>query len=106
MLFFKISSTIATVLINYQITMLTEQIFAWVASVLTTLIFIPQLYKAFTTCQTRDISMLMMILAVMGNVAWLVHASLTGNTPLVVCASLIIIMSFILIIFKYNNEKI
>jgi len=50
--------------------------------------------------------MLMMILAVMGNVAWLVHASLTGNTPLVVCASLIIIMSFILIIFKYNNEKI
>ncbi len=82
-----------------------EQVFAWLASVLTTLIFIPQLYKAFRTYQTRDISMLMLILAVMGNLAWLVHASLTGNTPLVVCATLIIVMSFILIAFKYNNEK-
>ncbi|HED33244.1 MAG TPA: hypothetical protein ENJ08_03370 [Gammaproteobacteria bacterium] len=85
--------------------MLIEQAFAWLASVLTTLIFIPQLYKAFRTRQTRDISMLMMILAVMGNLAWLVHASLTGNTPLIVCASLIIMMSFILIAFKYKNEK-
>jgi len=87
------------------IIMPTEQIFAWLASILTTLIFLPQLYKAFTTHMTKDISMLMMILAVMGNVAWLVHASLTGNTPLVVCASLIIIMSIILILFKYNNER-
>jgi len=85
--------------------MLIEQAFAWLASVLTTLIFIPQLYKAFRTRQTRDISMLMMILAVMGNLAWLAHASLTGNTPLIVCATLIIFMSFILIAFKYKNEK-
>ncbi|VAW73463.1 hypothetical protein MNBD_GAMMA10-1499 [hydrothermal vent metagenome] len=82
-----------------------EQVFGWIASVLTTLIFIPQLYKAFTTRQTRDISMLMLILAVMGNSAWLIHASLTGNVPLVVCAGLIIIMSFVLIAFKYNNDK-
>ena len=84
----------------------TEQFFAWLASVLTTLIFLPQLYKAFTTRMTKDISMLMMVLAIMGNTAWLIHASLTGNTPLVVCATLIIIMSIILITFKYNNEKL
>jgi len=83
----------------------TEQLFAWIASVLTTLIFIPQIYKAFKTRLTNDISMLMMILAVMGNTAWLVHASLTSNIPLVVCASLIIIMSIVLILFKYANEK-
>jgi MtN3 and saliva related transmembrane protein len=85
--------------------MLIEEIFGWIASVLTTLIFIPQIVKAFQTRQTKDISMLMMIIAVLGNAAWLVHASYTGNTPLIVCASLIIIMSIILIIFKYSNEK-
>jgi len=82
-----------------------EEIFGWIASILTTLIFIPQIHKAFKTRLTNDISMLMMILAVLGNTAWLIHASLTDNMPLIVCASLIIIMSFVLIVFKIRNEK-
>jgi len=85
--------------------MLIEEFFGWVASILTTLIFIPQIVKAYKTRLTNDISMLMMVLAVLGNVAWLIHASLTDNMPLIVCASLIIIMSIVLIIFKLNNEK-
>jgi len=85
--------------------MLTADFFGWLASILTTLIFIPQIIKAFKTQQTADISMLMMILAVLGNTAWLIHATLTSNTPLIVCATLIIIMSFVLIIFKYVNEN-
>jgi len=85
--------------------MLIAEFFGWVASVLTTLIFIPQIVKAYKTRLTNDISMLMMVLAVLGNVAWLIHASLTNNMPLIVCASLIIIMSIVLIIFKFNNEK-
>ena len=49
--------------------------------------------------------MLMIVLAIMGNSAWFIQALLTSNTPLMVCAVLIIIMSIILIIFKYNNDK-
>lgn len=82
-----------------------EEIFGWLAAVFTTLIFVPQLIKAFGTKMTRDISMLMLILAVLGNAAWLGHALLTSNTPLIVCASLIIVMSVVLIVFKYTNEK-
>jgi len=85
--------------------MLIEEFFGWVASILTTLIFIPQIVKAYKTRLTNDISMLMIVLAVLGNLAWLIHASLTDNMPLIVCASLIIIMSIVLIIFKLNNEK-
>jgi len=85
--------------------MLLEETFGWIASILTTLIFIPQIIKALKTRLTNDISMLMMVLAVLGNAAWLTHASLTGNMPLIVCASLIIIMSLFLIAFKYFNEK-
>ena len=82
-----------------------EEIFGWLAAFFTTLIFVPQLTKAFSTKMTRDISMLMLILAVLGNGAWLGHALLTDNIPLIVCASLIIVMSFILIAFKYTNEN-
>ena len=82
-----------------------EEIFGWLAAVFTTLIFVPQLTKAFSTKMTRDISMLMIVLAVLGNSAWLAHALLTDNIPLIVCASLIIVMSFVLMAFKYTNEK-
>ena len=82
-----------------------EEISGWLAAIFTTLIFVPQLHKAFTTKKTQDISMLMIVLAILGNSAWLVQALLTSNTPLMVCAVLIIIMSSILIFFKYHNDK-
>ena len=82
-----------------------EEIFGWLAAVFTTLILVPQLTKAFSTKMTRDISMLMLILAVLGNGAWLAHALLTENAPLIVCASIIIVVSFILITCKYTNER-
>ena len=82
-----------------------EEISGWLGAIFTTLIFVPQLHKAFTTKKTQDISMLMIVLAIMGNLAWFVQTLFTSNTPLMVCAVLIIIMSIMLIVFKYNNDK-
>ncbi len=81
-------------------------IFGWIAALFTTLIFVPQIIKALRTRLTRDISMLMLLLAVLGNAAWLVQSILIANTPLIVCASLIIVMSVFLMIFKYRNETV
>jgi len=83
----------------------TAELFGWLASIFTTIIFIPQLIKAFTTRMTDDISMWMLILSVIGNGFWFAHASLTRNSPLLVCASLIILISVTLISFKYINER-
>ena len=82
-----------------------EDIFGWLAAVFTTLIFVPQIIKAYGTGMTRDISMLMLFLAVIGNSFWLAQSILISNIPLIVTASLIIIMSAVLIRFKYMNEK-
>lgn len=83
-----------------------EDIIGWLAAVFTTLIFVPQIIKAYRTKKTRDISMFMMILAVIGNALWLVQSIMISNTPLIVTASLIIVMSMVLIRFKYMNEKV
>ena len=83
----------------------TADIAGWLAAIFTTLIFVPQLHKAYTTKKTQDLSMLMIVLAALGNSAWLVQATLTDNLPLMVCAVLIIIMSLMLMIIKYNNDK-
>lgn len=82
------------------------EVFGWLASIFTTIIFLPQLIKALKTKMTADISMGMLILSVIGNAFWFAHASLSNNMPLLVCASLIILISIILIVFKYLNERV
>lgn len=78
-----------------------QTLFGWIASFLCTLILVPQIFKAWTTRHTDDVSMFMLILSVAGNAFWVAHASLTGNIPLIVGAGLISVMSIILIAFKY-----
>lgn len=81
-----------------------EIIYGWFASIFCTLILVPQIIKVIQTKHTRDVSMSMLILSVVGNGFWALHASLTNNTPLLFGASLIFIMSFILIFFKFSYD--
>ncbi|PCI08613.1 MAG: hypothetical protein COB77_01960 [Gammaproteobacteria bacterium] len=81
-----------------------EILFGWVASSLCTLILVPQIYKALKTKHTNDVSMSMLLLSVFGNAFWAAHAIMTQNIPLLVGASLISMMSIILIIFKYRFD--
>jgi MtN3 and saliva related transmembrane protein len=78
-----------------------EVLLGWLASLFCTLILVPQIFKAFKTRHTDDVSMFMLILSVLGNAFWVAHASMTQNIPLIVGAGLISLMSIILIIFKY-----
>jgi MtN3 and saliva related transmembrane protein len=81
-----------------------EEFFGWMASLLCTLILVPQIFKALKTRHTDDVSMLMLLLSVSGNAFWVAHASLTQNIPLFVGASFISLMSIMLIIFKYKYD--
>ena len=81
-----------------------EVLFGWLASLLCTLILLPQIFKALKTRHTDDISMLMLLLSVSGNAFWVAHASITQNIPLLVGASFISLMSVMLIIFKYKYD--
>ncbi len=81
-----------------------EVLFGWLASLLCTLILVPQIFKALKTRHTDDVSMLMLLLSVSGNGFWVAHASITQNIPLLVGASFISLMSIMLIIFKYKYD--
>jgi len=81
-----------------------EVLFGWIASFLCTFILVPQIFKALKTRHTNDVSMYMLIISVAGNAFWAAHASITGNIPLIVGASLISAMSILLIIFKFKFD--
>jgi len=49
--------------------------------------------------------MSMLVLSAIGNGFWVLHASITGNHPLLVGASLIFVMSLLLVILKFSFDK-
>ena len=81
-----------------------EVLFGWIASLLCTLILVPQIFKAYTTRHTDDLSMYMLLFSVAGNGFWVTHAMMTDNIPLIAGAGLICLMSLILIAFKYKFD--
>ncbi|VAW51739.1 hypothetical protein MNBD_GAMMA05-52 [hydrothermal vent metagenome] len=81
-----------------------EVLFGWIASFLCTFILVPQIVKTLKTRHTDDVSMYMLIISVAGNAFWAAHAILTENVPLIVGASLISVMSILLIIFKFKFD--
>ncbi len=80
-------------------------LYGWLASIFCTLILVPQIIKVMQTRHTRDVSMSMLVLSVIGNGFWALHALQTGNTPLLVGATLIFIMSTLLIVFKFMFDS-
>ena len=85
--------------------MSSEEIFAWLAAFFCTIILVPQIFKTLKTKRTDDLSMMMLLFSAIGNTFWALHASLTGNVPLLVGATLIMLMSLFLMFYKYQNEK-
>ena len=77
----------------------------WAASIITSMIFIPQLIKALKTKETKDISIWMLLLSLVANVLWLLNGTLTQNHPLMASGGFIILVSMSLIMFKLWNEK-
>jgi len=77
----------------------------WAASIITSMIFIPQLYKALKTRETKDISMWMLFLSLLANMLWLLNGTLTQNHPLMASGGFIILVSVTLISFKLWNEN-
>ncbi|MGH7468461.1 MAG: SemiSWEET family sugar transporter [Longimicrobiales bacterium] len=55
----------------------------YLAGSITVLAFLPQVWKAWRTRRTRDVSWLMILLLIFSGLLWLGYGVLTHDTPLV-----------------------
>jgi MtN3 and saliva related transmembrane protein len=55
-----------------------------VASALTTIAFVPQVWKVWRTRHTRDLSLPMYLIFTSGVMLWLVYGALLGAMPIIV----------------------
>ena len=75
-----------------------------VAAALTTFAFLPQSIKAIKTKHTKDLSLITIIMADTGVIAWLIYGLLRHDVPIIAANSVsFLVMSFVLFLkFKYK----
>lgn len=70
------------------------------AAFCTTVAFVPQVVKTWTTRSTADISLSMFLVLVIGIVLWLAYGTLLGDVPLIVANGITLILAGIILVLK------
>ena len=80
------------------------EIIGYAAGFLTTLSFLPQLLKTLRTRSTKDISLGMFLIFVIGISLWLLYGIMLKETPIIIAnsATLILAVPILLMKLKYG----
>ncbi len=74
-------------------------------SFLSSVTFLPQVYKAWATKSVGDLSMTMMLIVCSSTIIWLVYGIGKQLLPVIICNSIICFLSLLLIYFKLTFKK-
>jgi MtN3 and saliva related transmembrane protein len=69
-------------------------------SALSSITFVPQVYKTWKSRRVNDLSLAMMLIVFVSTIVWLIYGSFKGLLPVIICNSIICFLSLMLIAFK------
>lgn len=81
------------------------EIIGFIAAVLTTAAFLPQVYKTWKTKDVSGLSFPMLLLFFVGVVAWFIYGFLKNSPSMIFANGITIISSFLLVYFKIKYTK-
>jgi MtN3 and saliva related transmembrane protein len=77
-----------------------EFFIGFLAGILCTVSFLPQVIRAFKTKQTKDLSFATFSIFSLGVALWIVYGILTKQTPIVLTNVTILVLALLLLIMK------
>jgi MtN3 and saliva related transmembrane protein len=77
----------------------------YLGSFLTSITFIPQVYKTWQTKSAGDLSLTMLFIVLTSTVVWLVYAVALMLWPVILANSIIGLLCLMLIYFKFTFKK-
>ena len=82
-------------------------LFGFSAALLTTIAFLPQLYKTWRTKSADDVSLIMLILFITGLICWIIYGLEIHSIPILVANVVTFIFNFSILILKltYRNNN-
>ena len=79
--------------------------FGFLAAGLTTIAFLPQLYKTWQTKSADDVSLIMLILFITGLISWIIYGFKINSIPILVANIITFIFNFSILILKITYRK-
>ncbi len=76
------------------------QFFGYFGSFLTSITFIPQVYKAWQSKSVGDLSTWMMLIVVLSTIVWLAYGFGINSGPVILANAIVLILSLVLLYFK------
>ena len=80
-------------------------LFGFSAALLTTVAFLPQLYKTWKTKSADDVSLIMLILFITGLICWIIYGLKINSMPILVANVITFIFNFSILILKINYSN-
>ena len=80
-------------------------LFGFSAAFLTTIAFVPQLYKTWQTKSAEDVSLIMLILFITGLIFWIIYGLKIHSIPILVANIITFIFNFSILILKITYRK-
>ena len=79
--------------------------FGFLAALLTTLAFLPQLYKTWKTRSADDVSLLMLIVFLTGLICWIIYGLKINSVPILIANIITFIFNLSILILKITYSK-
>ena len=80
-------------------------LFGFLAALLTTIAFVPQLYKTWTTKSADDVSLIMLILFITGLFCWIIYGLKIHSITIIIANVVTFIFNFSILILKLSYNK-
>jgi MtN3 and saliva related transmembrane protein len=85
--------------------MTTIEMVGHLGSILSSITFIPQVYKTWKSKSAGDLSLLMMGIVFISTIVWMIYGIGLNLWPVIICNSIICFLSLTLIFFKLTFRK-
>ena len=80
-------------------------LFGFLAALLTTIAFLPQLYKTWQTKSAEDVSLITLILFIIGLICWIIYGLNIHSIPILVANIVTFIFNFSILVLKIIYKK-
>jgi MtN3 and saliva related transmembrane protein len=77
-----------------------------IGSILSSITFIPQVFKVYKTKSAKDLSLTMMLIVLSSTIIWLIYGIGKELLPVIICNAIICLLSVLLIYFKFSYKSI
>ena len=81
------------------------EIFGYIAAVLTTAAFLPQLIKTLKTKKADDVSLVTLIMFIIGVLCWIIYGYQISSIPILLANLITLILNLLILISKIYFSK-